>query len=167
MLPLVTQPTTSPIKYHFVDGATTRSKPVHIMSIFEIVLGIPLAYPMLTILLIPLALLFIRSIYRVFFHPLSHIPGPLLPRTTSLWLHYHAYIGDEASAIHQLHASYGAFVRISPNEVDISDADAIQPIYVSRGGFRKADTRRSSLPQIMIIVLHGQRQSCRCSQPKH
>lgn len=79
-----------------------------------------------------------RTIYRIYFHPLSHIPGPILPKATSLWLHYHAYIGDEASAIHRLHAKYGPYVRVSPNEVDIGDADAVQPIYVAKGGFMKA-----------------------------
>jgi cytochrome P450 len=89
------------------------------------------------LLVVPIVLL-LRAVYRIFFQPLSHIPGPLLPKTTSLWLHYHAYIGDEASAIRRLHAIYGPFVRVSPNDVDISDADAILPIYVSKGGFPKA-----------------------------
>ena len=77
-------------------------------------------------------------IYRIILHPLSHIPGPLLPKVTSLWLYYHAYIGDEATVIGQLHKKYGPLVRVAPNEVDINDADAVSPIYVSRGGFRKA-----------------------------
>lgn len=78
-------------------------------------------------------------IYRIFFHPISHIPGPLFAKTTALWLHYHAYIGDEATVIHAAHKKYGPYVRVSPNEVDISDPDAIAPIYESRGGFPKAD----------------------------
>jgi hypothetical protein len=86
----------------------------------------------------PVVLLLLRCIFRIFLHPLSHIPGPFLAKVTSLWLHYHAYIGDEASAIHRLHAKYGPYVRVSPNEVDISDVDAIQPLYVSKSGFPKA-----------------------------
>lgn len=79
-----------------------------------------------------------RFVYQVYLHPLAHVPGPLLPKLTSLWLHYHAYFGDEASYIHKLHVMYGSLVRVSPNQVDISDADAIQPIYVLKGGFLKA-----------------------------
>ncbi|OAL03398.1 cytochrome P450 [Phaeosphaeriaceae sp. SRC1lsM3a] len=109
------------------------------MPLSEALLGTAQAHPILTIILTPLFVLVIRSIYRIYFHPLSHIPGPLLPKLTSLWLHYHAYVGDEASSIRALHASYGALVRVSPNEVDISDADAIQAIYISKGGFPKAD----------------------------
>jgi cytochrome P450 len=108
------------------------------MAILEHLLGAAKGHPILAAVFAPIALLLIRSIYRVFVHPLSQIPGPLLPKITSLWLHYHAYVGDEASTIRRLHATYGDFVRVSPNEVDISDADAIQPIYVSKGGFSKS-----------------------------
>ncbi|KAF2023042.1 cytochrome P450 [Setomelanomma holmii] len=108
------------------------------MSFSEALLGLLQAHPILTVTFAPIAFLFVRSVYRVFFHPLSKIPGPLLPKITSSWLHYHAYIGDEASIIHKLHAAYGPYVRVSPHEVDISDADAIQSIYVSKGGFPKA-----------------------------
>ncbi|KAL5119152.1 hypothetical protein ACEQ8H_002859 [Pleosporales sp. CAS-2024a] len=109
------------------------------IPILEIIVHILQTYPVLTSILTPIALLLTRSIYRIFFHPLSHIPGPLLPKLTSLWLHYHAYVGDEASTIGKLHAIYGIHVRVSPNEVDISDADAIQAIYVTKGGFPKAE----------------------------
>lgn len=95
-------------------------------------------HPLTALVILPIALVLATAIYRVAFHPLSHIPGPLLPKLTSMWLWYHAYIGDEATVIHNAHARYGPFVRVSPNEVDISDADAIDPIYVKRGGFLKA-----------------------------
>jgi cytochrome P450 len=133
----MTQPTTTYIlqaaaKYFYALIS------ILVMSILEHLMGVARNHPVLALLLAPIALLLIRSIYRVLVHPLSHVPGPFLPKITSLWLHYHAYIGDEASTIRQLHATYGDFVRVSPNEVDISDADAIQPIYVSKGGFPKA-----------------------------
>lgn len=79
-----------------------------------------------------------RSIYRIYLHPLSHVPGPLLAKITSLWLYYHSYIGDEATVIHSLHAKYGDLVRVSPTEVDIRDVDAVTSIYITKGGFLKA-----------------------------
>ena len=82
------------------------------MSVSEIFLGAARAHPILSVIISPLVLFVIRSVYRIFFHPLSHIPGPVLPKITSLWLHYHAYVGDEASSIRALHATYGAFVRV-------------------------------------------------------
>lgn len=82
-------------------------------------------------------------VFRLLTHPLKHIPGPLLAKVTPLWLYYHAYIGDEASVIHDLHVKYGKLVCVAPNEVDISDADAVTPIYVSKGGFPKAPCYRN------------------------
>ncbi|KAN0106094.1 cytochrome P450 [Hyaloscypha variabilis] len=108
------------------------------MAIHDVLLDSLFNYPLLTILTISTTLILFSSIYRVFMHPISHIPGPLIPKLTSLWLYYHAYIGDEASTIHQLHEQYGLYVRVSPNEVDISDSEAIAPIYVTKGGFTKA-----------------------------
>lgn len=108
------------------------------MSLTKLVVDNLKNYPITLLLATSFAFLFLRSLYRINFHPLSHIPGPFIAKVTSLWLHFHAYVGDEASTIHRLHAKYGPFVRVSPNEVDISDADAIQSIYVKQGGFPKA-----------------------------
>ncbi|CAO2652929.1 Nn.00g023400.m01.CDS01 [Neocucurbitaria sp. VM-36] len=108
------------------------------MALHGLVLSEIKAHPFISIFFAPFILIVIRSIYRIYFHPLSHIPGPFFSKVTSLWLHYHAYIGDEASKIHLLHQQYGPYVRVSPNEIDISDADAIPAIYVSKGGFPKA-----------------------------
>jgi len=108
------------------------------MALLETLLEGVLAHPVIASLVIWTALLLLACIYQVTLHPLSHIPGPLLPKLTSLWLYYHAYIGDEATAIHVAHARYGPIVRVSPVEVDISDSDAIAPIYVAKGGFSKA-----------------------------
>ncbi|KAF5845292.1 hypothetical protein GGP41_002888 [Bipolaris sorokiniana] len=108
------------------------------MALQDLIFDVIGAHVALTVTLAPLLILFIRSIYRIYFHPLAHIPGPILSKLTSLWLHYHAYTGDEASVIHKLHQQYGPYVRVSPNEVDLSDADGIPAIYVSKGGFPKA-----------------------------
>ncbi|KAH0840605.1 hypothetical protein AYO21_03934 [Fonsecaea monophora] len=97
-----------------------------------------LSHPLWTIFLVPLTLVVARSLYRVSpFHPLSHIPGPLVPRISSLWLTYHAWIGDEATVVETLHQKYGPIVRNGPNSVDISDGAALAPIYTERGGFVK------------------------------
>ncbi|KAH7379585.1 cytochrome P450 [Pyrenochaeta sp. MPI-SDFR-AT-0127] len=108
------------------------------MAIHALILDGAKNQPITFLVFVPLLILIVRSIYRIYFHPLSHIPGPLLAKVTSLWLHYHAYVGDEASVIHLLHQQYGPYIRVSPQEVDISDADAITAIYVSKGGFVKA-----------------------------
>ncbi|KAJ0421626.1 cytochrome P450 [Aspergillus carlsbadensis] len=78
-----------------------------------------------------------RCLYRLSFHPLSKVPGPKLAACTSLWLAYHTYIGDECTVIFELHKKYGSVLRVSPNDVDIASGDAIEPIYLNRGGFPK------------------------------
>ena len=77
-------------------------------------------------------------IYRLYLHPLAHIPGPLLARLTSLWLYREVYRGTEASTLVELHKKYGKVVRISPKEVDVDDGAALHTIYVKGGGFKKA-----------------------------
>ncbi|KAL2065493.1 hypothetical protein VTL71DRAFT_3163 [Oculimacula yallundae] len=108
------------------------------MGLFEALINALLSHPLLAIVFLSASFCLARCIYRVTLHPLAHIPGPLLWRISSLCLYYHSYIGDEATVIRLAHARYGSLVRVSPNEVDIGDADAINPIYVSKGGFLKA-----------------------------
>lgn len=80
----------------------------------------------------------LRTLYRLSpIHPLSKLPGPYLPRISSLWLTYHAWIGDECSRVHKLHQKYGPIVRTGPYSVDVADGKALQNIYVQSGGFRK------------------------------
>lgn len=81
--------------------------------------------------------LVVRSLYRIYLHPLSRVPGAWLPISTSMWLNYHTWIGDECSAVHELHLKYGPVVRTGPNDVDIADGEALNEIYVEKGGFRK------------------------------
>ncbi|OCT45760.1 putative P450 monooxygenase [Cladophialophora carrionii] len=107
------------------------------MALRDVLLSPLVAHPLLTLFLLPVVLV-LRSVYRISpLHPLSHIPGPLLPRLSSLWLTYHAWIGDEASVVDALHQRYGTIVRNGPNSVDISDGAALAAIYTERGGFAK------------------------------
>ncbi|KAF2166593.1 hypothetical protein M409DRAFT_66605 [Zasmidium cellare ATCC 36951] len=76
--------------------------------------------------------------YRAYFDRLRDVPGPLLCRLTSLLDWYHSYVGDESKWIDTLHAKYGPVIRIAPNEVVISEGQALAPIYSEKGGFLKA-----------------------------
>ncbi|KAL4784790.1 cytochrome P450 [Aspergillus varians] len=90
-----------------------------------------------TILTLLLGVLLSRCLYRLYYHPLSKVPGPRLAACTSLWLAYHTYIGDECTVVFDLHKKYGPVLRVAPNDVDIASGDAIEPIYLARGGFPK------------------------------
>ncbi|KAL9612617.1 MAG: hypothetical protein Q9167_002787 [Letrouitia subvulpina] len=106
--------------------------------LFHRVSDLVLSVSLLNIVLIAVALILSLFLYRIFLHPLSSVPGPLLAKGTSLWHHYHTYIGDECTAIHACHLRYGNLVRIGPNDVDISDGNAFSTIYTEKGGFHKA-----------------------------
>lgn len=110
------------------------------MAIREVIASLPPTTTTLFTLLpaILFATILIRSLYRMSpFHPLAQIPGPYLPRLSSLWLIYHSWAGDEASTVHALHQRYGSIVCIGPNAADIADGEALRTIYVEKGGFRK------------------------------
>ncbi|KAL2349697.1 cytochrome P450 [Cryomyces antarcticus] len=109
------------------------------MAVSNLLDELPLTTHPISVFLATATLLLLTTyVYRAFFHPLSRIPGPLLPRVTSLWLYYHSYRGTECTAIHRLHQQYGSVVRVAPNEVDISDGAGLAPVYTGRGGFLKA-----------------------------
>lgn len=98
-----------------------------------------LAHPAVTVVILPFLAILLGLLYRLSpVHPLGRLSGPYLPRLSSLWLVYHAWIGDECTAVHKLHEKYGVIVRTGPTSVDIADGDALHAIYVDKGGFRKA-----------------------------
>jgi hypothetical protein len=68
-------------------------------------------------------------VLRVYFSPLSKIPGPKLAALTSLYYNYHEFKGDRHFFIDRLHREYGPIVRIGPSYVAIADPAAVKEIY--------------------------------------
>ena len=68
-------------------------------------------------------------VYRLFFSPLSRIPGPWHTAVTALWLMYHEFKGDRTVSLDGLHRKYGPIVRISPTEVSFNSRKALKEIY--------------------------------------
>lgn len=90
-----------------------------------------------TILAIPLFLVayqISRYIYNIFFHPLSKFPGPITAAASPLPNIRQNLKGNLVNWVCGLHAQYGDVVRISPNELSFSGADAYRDIY----GHKKA-----------------------------
>lgn len=77
-------------------------------------------------------------LYKIYFNPLAHIPGPLIARLTPMWLYSLSYRGIEASTVDDLHKRLGPVVQVAPNEVDIADGASLHLIYVKDGGFLKS-----------------------------
>ncbi|KAK0189110.1 cytochrome P450 [Armillaria mellea] len=71
-------------------------------------------------------------------HPLAIFPGPKAAATTKWWMVHRILLkGGRHSKIQELHAKYGPWVRVGPNELSINLPAAIRPIYnqLSRGSF--------------------------------
>ncbi|KAB5558628.1 cytochrome P450, partial [Coniochaeta sp. 2T2.1] len=72
-------------------------------------------------------------VYRLFFHPLSHIPGPRLAAVTYWYESYYDIIkspgGQYWHKLEELHKIYGPIIRINPDEVQINDPEWYNKIY--------------------------------------
>lgn len=70
-------------------------------------------------------------VYRLFFHPLAQIPGPKLASLTFLYQTYYSF--KDGSRFYKqvgfLHKKYGPIVRITPNEVSLSNPEHYESIY--------------------------------------
>jgi hypothetical protein len=67
--------------------------------------------------------------YRLFLHPLAHVPGPFIARFTGLWRTRRYFKGTWYDDILELHKVYGRVVRIAPNEVSFVDGKALKRVY--------------------------------------
>ncbi|KAJ5818475.1 Cytochrome P450 E-class group I [Penicillium riverlandense] len=78
-------------------------------------------------------------IYTRFFHPLARFPGPFWASVSRAWIVRSVSGGNPHGIQRELHAQYGPIVRIAPNELAISDPNAIKAIYGVNSGFIKTD----------------------------
>ncbi|KAK4205494.1 putative cytochrome P450 E-class, group I [Triangularia verruculosa] len=76
-------------------------------------------------------------IYRLFFHPLRHIPGPFIAKITKLYGPWTARNGQMHLEQTKLFTKYGNFVRVAPNEVFMLSVEGIQKIHSRESGCRK------------------------------
>lgn len=85
-----------------------------------------LGFKLLAGLIVVRAILLV--IYNRFFHPYKDFPGPFLASVSPLW--YWRAVRFARGDDHQLplHKKYGPFVRISPDQVQISDPAAIETV---------------------------------------
>lgn len=73
---------------------------------------------------------FYLTLYPLYFHPLSNIPGPTICSLTKYYILYKSWSEQRNRYVQSLHERYGSIVRIGPNEVDISDVAYIKDIYI-------------------------------------
>ncbi|KAK6519335.1 hypothetical protein TWF281_003170 [Arthrobotrys megalospora] len=85
----------------------------------------------------------IRFIYRVYFDPLSGIPGPKLALVSESWNKLYWIIlpwnsGTQIFQIKKWHEQYGPIVRTGPRYVDFDDIDVYNQIYKMNTKFPKS-----------------------------
>ncbi|TQW05438.1 Cytochrome P450 [Cordyceps javanica] len=71
------------------------------------------------------------GVYRLFFSPIAHLPGPKLAALTQYYEFYYDIVlgGQYTFRIVEMHEQYGPVVRISPWEVHVSDHDFHSELY--------------------------------------
>ncbi|KAF2171494.1 hypothetical protein M409DRAFT_63740 [Zasmidium cellare ATCC 36951] len=89
--------------------------------------------------LLAVGIYFICKLYKIITSPLTSIPGPWYTHFTNLILRYHTLTGQRIFYIHSLHHRHGPIVRISPNEVDVSDLAAFAEVHRIGSGFTKSE----------------------------
>ncbi|KAK3380741.1 putative cytochrome P450 [Lasiosphaeria ovina] len=84
------------------------------------------------------------ALYRLYVHPLAHVPGPWFAGISPLFLYLICYFGVEGRVLLHYHKKYSTPVlRIAPDAVSLSDGDALHATYVAGGGLPK-DARYSN-----------------------
>ncbi|RJE21131.1 Cytochrome P450 [Aspergillus sclerotialis] len=83
----------------------------------------------------------LRSIYRLYFHPLSKFPGAKLAAITSGYEFYYNVIksGSYIWEVDRMHKVYGPIIRIGPREIRIKDPEYYDEIYASSARRREKD----------------------------
>ncbi|KAI9154917.1 Cytochrome P450 monooxygenase AKT7 [Paramyrothecium foliicola] len=96
-------------------------------------------------------------VYNLYFHPLSHIPGPRVCAASEIPSYVHALRGDRHIWLWQLFETYGNKVRVGPNLVLWRDPQAFADIYglksnVQRSKFYVAWKRNDDDKTVMTAV---------------
>ncbi|KAI4520654.1 cytochrome P450 [Schizophyllum commune Loenen D] len=67
--------------------------------------------------------------YRLFFSPLSSIPGPWYAAVSDVWLTTHVARLQQCMVVDRLFKVYGPIVRIGPNRVAFKDMAGVKNVY--------------------------------------
>jgi len=82
----------------------------------------------------PLLFIVTITIRNIFFHPLHSYPGPLLWSMSTLPRDYYIWRGSLAIKVASLHKQYGQTIRIAPNELAYTTAQAWKDIFAYHPG---------------------------------
>ncbi|CAG8158787.1 unnamed protein product [Penicillium olsonii] len=90
-------------------------------------------------------LLVLRTVYHLYFHPLSKFPGPKLAAATFLYEFYYDVLkgGMYIWEVERMHQKYGPIVRINPRELHIKDPSYYEEIHAGSSRKRSKDAQYS------------------------
>ncbi|CZS93103.1 uncharacterized protein RCO7_07846 [Rhynchosporium graminicola] len=91
-------------------------------------------------ILLGVASLINNVIYNIYQHPLHGIPGPKIAGATYLYQTYYSLRGTSTyyKRIREMHGQYGPVIRITPDEVHLSDTDNYEIINCVGSKFAKS-----------------------------
>ncbi|MCJ1349017.1 hypothetical protein MMC31_007252 [Peltigera leucophlebia] len=100
----------------------------------------------------------LRSLYRLYFHPLRRFPGPKLAAVTHGYEFYHDVLrrGMYIWEIEKMHKKYGSVVRINPRELHIKDPYYYDEIYAPSSRKRDKDPKSVGIfgfPSSMVATV--------------
>ncbi len=85
-----------------------------------------------------LVILIIQHFLRNFFATgVREIPGPFLSKFTNLWRFLDVWKGHADATHIALHRKHGAYVRLGPNVISVSNLSDIKTIYGINKGYEK------------------------------
>ncbi|KAJ1337240.1 averufin monooxygenase [Microdochium nivale] len=88
--------------------------------------------------------------------PLASLPGPFWSKFTGLPIVYHVFHGTRMYYLHELHKRYGPILRVTPDEVSITDPAAAKEIHRFRSEYLKTqfyeDSNFSSAQNILTTT---------------
>ena len=89
-------------------------------------------------------------VYRLFFHPLRHIPGPTSTKISNLCFSARLGRGDGHNKMLDMHRRYGAFVRLGSSDVSTTHPKAMNAIYGRGSKCTKAGWYDLTLPLVSM-----------------
>lgn len=78
---------------------------------------------------VPALVILAIAIYRLYLHPLAHIPGPRLAALSNVWQGRQVCSGRMLQVGKALHRQYGPMVRVGPNEVWFDSEEGFRRVY--------------------------------------
>lgn len=97
-----------------------------------------------------------RGFYRLFLHPLAHVPGPKLAALSRSYEFYYAIVlgGRWEEQVCNIHKTYASpIVRIGPNEVHVNDPEYYDTLYNFNPHL---DKRRYAMDNLHLTPSHAQ-----------